>query len=434
MSAYHHETVSNRHWEEMNLYIVLLLATSGFLQVTFKGFRYGDNKSKYRWEEGINGMAMLTFDNFLPPSMTICLRGKILYNRNGDQNFWFNVHLKKKKAPIGTYPMDFAFCQRSTGHWFVRSSVPLIDVITADMKLRNSTSWPSSNGIRKWAHFCVVGDFINDKTAFFLNGEKISEKEHKFSTAFPDDYFSEELRSSGYILPGFSVEFGRYQYDSAPIIGDMVDINAWDYILDEKEMEAITSCKRFEPRVGNMINMSAVFNITGPLVEPIELDRRELSCADTNKDILLPVRANALPAAEKQCNRLLRNSIGPFFRTAEKYAALYKKVSSLPKTEGFKDLCWFGGRVLIHLPYKKAAGTTTWNHITDGSEFVYDKKIYVGSKPYAEVEEEDGCLKWYPGPLGAKLTQGVNWGCKEQVFEWSACVTCSEECVICFLW
>ena len=28
------------------------------------------------------------------------------------------------------------------------SSVPLIDTIKADMKLANSTSWPSSNGIR----------------------------------------------------------------------------------------------------------------------------------------------------------------------------------------------------------------------------------------------------------------------------------------------
>ena len=55
-----------------------------------------------------------------------------------------------------------------------------------------------------------------------------------------------------------------------------MDINAWDRALEEKEMEDITNCRRFEPRDGNMINMSSAFNITGPLVELIELDSGEL--------------------------------------------------------------------------------------------------------------------------------------------------------------
>ena len=257
-------------------------------------------------------------------------------------------------------------------------------------------------------------------------GKKINETEFKFSESFPADYYSDELRSSGDILSGFSVEFGRYIYDSNPIIGDLIDINAWDRVLSEKEMEAITNCKRFEPRVGNMINMSSAFNITGPLVELIELDSGELSCADTNKDILLPVRANTVEAAAKQCNRLLQNSFGPFFRTAEKYAALYNRVNSFPKTEGFRDLCWFGGRVLIWLPYKKAAGTTTWNHLIDGLELVVDRSIYVGIQPSDEEEEADKCTRWYSGPLATKLTQVYGTDCDaEDVFEWSPCVSCA---------
>ena len=51
-----------------------------------------------------------------------------------------------------------------------------------------------------------------------------------------ENYFSEELRLSREIVPGFSVEFGRHAYDSAPIIGELVDINAWDRALDEREM------------------------------------------------------------------------------------------------------------------------------------------------------------------------------------------------------
>ena len=233
--------------------------------------------------------------------------------------------------------MDFAFYQQSKGAWLVYTSsvVPSRRCVMnkeEEDEAKASQSWPSRNSLRKWAHICVVGDFTNDKTALFLNGKKINETEFEFSTSFPDDYYSEELRSTGDILPGFSVEFGRYIYDSAPIIGDLMDINVWDRVLDGNEMEAITNCKVFEPRVGNMINMSSAFNVTGPLVEPIELDSGEMSCGVTDKDILLPVRATTLEAAAKQCNRLLQNSFGPFFRTAEQYAALYKRVTSFPKT------------------------------------------------------------------------------------------------------
>ena len=145
-----------------------------------------------------------------------------------------------------------------------------------------------------------------------------------------------------------------------------------------------------------------------------------------NKDILLPVRANTLSAAVKQCNRLLEKSIGPFFRTADKYASLYKRLESLNKTEGFKDLCWFGGRVLVWLPYKKFSGKTTWNHITDGSDVVWDTTLYTGDKPSAKIEGEDSCLWWYPGPLAAEGQHGFPWDCdKKNVFEWSPCVACS---------
>ena len=285
-------------------------------------------------------------------------------------------------------------------------------------------SWPSRNSLRKWTHLCVVGDFTNDKTTLFLNGKKINETEFKFSEKFPEGYFSEEHRLSGDILPGFSVEFGRHNFDWAPIIGEYMDINAWDRSLDEEEMEAITNCRSFELRVGNLFNMSSPFNVTGPLCQQVELEVKELICED--KDILLPVRANTLSAAVKQCNRLLEKSIGPFFRTADKYASLYKRLESLNKTEGFKDLCWFGGRVLVWLPYKKFSGKTTWNHITDGSDVVWDTNLYTGDKPSAEIEGEDSCLWWYPGPLAAEGQHGFPWDCdKKNVFEWSPCVACS---------
>ena len=141
-------------------------------------------------------------------------------------------------------------------------------------KAKEAKSWPSRNSIRKWTHICFVGDFTNDKTTLFMNGKKINETEYKFSKSFPDNYFSEGLRSSGEILSGFSVEFGRYAFDTNPFLGELMDINAWDRSLDEKEMEEITNCRSFEMRVGNLINMTSPFNVTGPLCQSVELEKQ----------------------------------------------------------------------------------------------------------------------------------------------------------------
>ena len=401
-------------------------ASSGFSRrSTFKGFRYKDNKSKYRWEDGKNGIARLNYDSFLPPSMTVCMRGRFLYNRHGDGIYWFNVIIKKRQPRPGSAPIDFGVLSNSKGLMRVesRTIVPFIRIV---MK-KEASSWPSMNNIRKWMHICVVGDFTNDKTTLFLNGKKINEKELKFTKSFPENYFSEEHRSSGEILSGFSVEFGRYAFDKNPIIGDLVDINAWDRPLEEKEMEAITNCRSLRLGVGNLFNMTSPFNVTGPLCQLIEVDIKELSCEYAyRKDILLPVHANSLSAAAKQCDRLFKNSIGPFFRTADRYASLYKRMLSLPKTKGFKDLCWFGGRVLVWLPYKKVAGKTTWNHITDGSEPVWDTKLFVVDYPSTEVKEKDKCLRWYSGLLATKYSHAYSIDCEATLsYDWSPCVTCS---------
>ena len=403
-------------------------------KAAFKGFRFKDNKAKYAWENGKNGMAQLNFDSFLPNSMTLCMRGRILYNRHGDINTWFNVIIKRRETRVGFRPADFYFYQQSKGEWYlygVKYDSTFTNWILMNKeeqdKAKEANSWPSRNSLRKWTHVCVVGDFTDDKTTLFLNGIKINETEFKFSKSFPEDYFSEELRSSGKIVPGFSVEFGRDAYAGVPIIGDIVDINVWDRALDEREMEAITNCRGFELRVGNLINMTSAFNVTGPLCQPIEVDTKELGCEDTNKDILLPVHTNTMSNAAKQCDRLLKKSLGPIFRTADKYASLYKRLERLPKTEGFKDLCWFGGRVLVWLAYKKVSGKTTWNHITDGSEVIWDTTTYAeNKKPSAEIEEKDMCLRWYSGPLATYSTHGAVTDCEEEYdFDWAPCLTCS---------
>ena len=75
-------------------------------------------------------------------------------------------------------------------------------------------------------------------------------------------------------------------------------------------MEAITDCKRFETelRVGNMINMTSAFNVTGPLCERIVMDSEELGCVRSSKDLLLPV--------EQTTSQLRKNNATGFSRTA----------------------------------------------------------------------------------------------------------------------
>ena len=431
ISPSYHETVIIGHLQEMKLLILMLCVSALQLQDTLKGFRFKDNKSKYKWEDGKNGMVQLNYDSFLPPSMTVCLRGRILYKRHGDWNEWFNVFITNNKPRIGTLPCDFGLSQRSNGELTVQSQTilpPLYALMNKEEqdKAKEAKSWPSRNSLRKWTHACVIGDFKNEKLTLVLNGKKINETEFKFSKSLPKDYFSEELRLSGQILPGFAVEFGRSVYDSNPIIGELLDINVWDHSLNEEAMEAITNCKKIEMKVGNLINMTSPFNVTGPLCQPIELAKEELSCQYTNKDLLLPARANTFSAALKQCDRLLKNSFGPLFKTPENYALLYKRIQNLPKTEGFKDFCWFGGSVLVWLPYKKASGKTTWNHIIDGSELVWDTTLYAVEKPSTEVEAKDVCLRWYTGPLAAKLRHAHWHDCYEKhTLDWSPCVTCS---------
>jgi len=91
-----------------------IVASPGLLQNSFKGFRYKDNKSEFRWEEGRNGMAQVSFDSFLPPSITICMRGRILYNRHGHKRL-VQCDLEKKEPAERYIPCGFFICSKVKG-------------------------------------------------------------------------------------------------------------------------------------------------------------------------------------------------------------------------------------------------------------------------------------------------------------------------------
>ena len=115
-----------------------------------------------------------------------------------------------------------------------------------------------------------------------------------------------------------------------------MDLNVWDHLLTGKEMEGFSDCKKIPPQSGNLINMDSEFNVTGTLVKRVEIDSEELSCAIDYKDISLPVRQRTVKGAEKQCDKLMQKSFGPYLKDHEKYLTWLERISNLPMT-GYKD-------------------------------------------------------------------------------------------------
>jgi hypothetical protein len=180
------------------LLLLPLISAPRVSAIPVKGFHYNDNKGKYGWQEG-NGMVAFKSDSFLPASMTVCMRAKSLYSRHGDQMYWFNVIIRKDRPRVDTFPIDFAFYSRSRGEWRVitASISPLVRIVMNKEEMdaaKLADSWPSKNSLRKWLHFCVGGDFKNDRTVPYINGQKVNETEFKFSESFSDNYYSEALR------------------------------------------------------------------------------------------------------------------------------------------------------------------------------------------------------------------------------------------------
>jgi hypothetical protein len=69
----------------------------------------------------------------------------------------------------------------------------------------------------KWLTICLNFDYVNGTVEMFLNGDKIKQTIKK-PIILP--YNSEKQP--------LIVRFGRYYYDSTPLIGQVVDINIWD--------------------------------------------------------------------------------------------------------------------------------------------------------------------------------------------------------------
>ena len=93
------------------------------------------------------------------------------------------------------------------------------------------------------------------------------------------------------------VRLGRYYYDDTPLLGKIVDFNMWDRVLTEQEMSNYSQCGDQEYTAtppGNLINSNTLWNITGTLINKIELSPDQIDCKSRYERGTLPPVQNGL--------------------------------------------------------------------------------------------------------------------------------------------
>ena len=104
------------------------------------------------------------------------------------------------------------------------------------------------------------------------------------------------------------------------MIGKIADINVWDRVLTDEEMEKATNCMEVIPSRGNLINEDYEFEITGKLVTLFDIpDLAEVSCKNTKYHLHIPVHSGSLSGASDICNKIEMNSIAPKVEKPEDY-------------------------------------------------------------------------------------------------------------------
>ena len=170
-------------------------------------------------------------------------------------------------------------------------------------------------------------------------------------------------------MQGYSIEFGRYFYDNKPIIGQLVDLNIWDRMLEKDEFEKLSDCLDIVEGNGNIINKNFPFNITGNLVTELEVPDFEISCKKSSSYLFIPVRQSTLDGAQDICNKIEIDSIAPKISDVNEFKSFYDSLQTYP---AYRRRCWHGSRMLTYLPYIKQAGEKDFLNVIDKSVFEID--------------------------------------------------------------
>lgn len=209
-------------------------------------------------------------------------------------------------------------------------------------KMKRFNTWfydreDSSNLLQKWLSICVNIDYDEGYIQSWINGERL--EQHNNTLEYPN-------------TNSMTVRLAKYYADGAPLIGKIVDFNMWDKVLSEEEMSSYTKCNPHHaqiPIVGNLINPSTQWDISGTLIERVDVPEEEIACL--NRTVFIPIRYQKMEEAMEICEILGEEGdyLKPFDNFDE-YKKLYKYFKSDPT---MLKHCAHGGRHFFWLPYQE---------------------------------------------------------------------------------
>ena len=193
----------------------------------------------------------------------------------------------------------------------------------------------SGSLLQKWSSICLNIDYENSVVQSWIDGEDLG-------------FDNRTLTYSN--TTSMIVRLGKYWADGGPLIGKILDFNMWDRLLSQEEMAKYTQCYpnylRIQP-IGNLINSTTQWEISGSLIEKIEMSETDINCQ--NRTVLIPIRYEKMEEAMGICEIL--GDVGDYLqpiRTLKDYVKLYNRFKSDPTMLKY---CDHGGRYVMWLPY-----------------------------------------------------------------------------------
>ena len=140
---------------------------------------------------------------------------------------WMGIfHLNKYQITFGSYEDDKIF------------NIDITDVGRFNL----TKSFPYVNIINQWTRVCFSFYFLKSKAQASVNGEVTTylNFDHNIYDMYSNKHYKYYALSNTKF--NHKLIFGRYFFGKNPFIGYMANINAWNRLMDAKELEERTKC------------------------------------------------------------------------------------------------------------------------------------------------------------------------------------------------
>ena len=129
-----------------------------------KGYDFGDNKMN-KFVGPDNGILRAEMAGYFPPTLTICFRFYIKYNRFNRKIGMINIY-----SPYDDITMPFYNIHCMTTGW---CGTELYGTYLKSYYYPDP-HYPNRNYVRKWSSFCVGLDFLEDLSTAAFNGKEVN--------------------------------------------------------------------------------------------------------------------------------------------------------------------------------------------------------------------------------------------------------------------